>query len=112
VARRGARGRGPGGLDVVLGLPDLARSAVAVLGSGGVGLTELSSELDPERWGRGPGAAPVAAALERVPAGERRPRRHGAARSVRPPQRVPGGCTPHCATARAPFVVTGVAALT
>ncbi len=48
MARRGARGRGPGGLDVVLGLPDPACSTVAVLGSGVGGLTELSSELEPE----------------------------------------------------------------
>ena len=48
MARRGARGRGPGGLDVVLGLPDPARSTVAVLGSGVGGLTESSTELEPE----------------------------------------------------------------
>ena len=46
MAGRGARGRGPGGL------------------------TELSAELEPDRWGRGAGAALVAAALKQVPAGE------------------------------------------
>ncbi len=45
MAGRGARGRGPGGLDVVLAVPDPAHSAVAVLGSGIGCLTGLSSEL-------------------------------------------------------------------
>ncbi|TFV64516.1 N-acetyltransferase [Geodermatophilus sp. DF01-2] len=54
----------------VLGFPDPARSAVAVLGTGVGGLTELSVELEPERRSRGAGAALVRAALEQVPAGE------------------------------------------
>lgn len=54
----------------VLGLPDPARSAVAVLGTGVGGLTELGVEVEPERRGRGAGVALVAAALQQVPAGE------------------------------------------
>ncbi|HZH21846.1 MAG TPA: class I SAM-dependent methyltransferase [Geodermatophilus sp.] len=39
-------------------------------GTGVGGLTELGVELEPERRGRGAGAALVAAALQQVPAGE------------------------------------------
>ena len=39
-------------------------------GTGVGGLTELGVEVEPERRGRGTGAALVAAALQQVPAGE------------------------------------------
>ena len=54
----------------VLGSPDPARSAVAVLGTGVGGLTELSVELEPDRRGSGEGVALAAAALAQVPTGE------------------------------------------
>ncbi len=47
----------------VLGYPDARRAAVAVVGRGLAGMTELSYELEPERRGRGEGAALVQAAL-------------------------------------------------
>lgn len=54
----------------VLGHADPSRRAVATLGRGIAGLTELSFELEPERRGRGQAAAFVAAALATVPAGQ------------------------------------------
>jgi hypothetical protein len=52
---------------VVLGLPEPERTAVAIVGRGVAGLTEISYELEPERRGGGEGRALVAAALRGVP---------------------------------------------
>ena len=51
---------------VVYGFPDPDRSAVAIVGRGIGGLRELSYELEPDRRGRGEGAALVRAALGAV----------------------------------------------
>jgi GNAT superfamily N-acetyltransferase len=54
----------------VLGHPDWEREAVAIVGRGIAGLTELSFELEPGRRGTGAGRALIGAALGTVPAGE------------------------------------------
>ncbi len=54
----------------VLGLPDPGRAAVAIVGRGIGGLTELSFELEPTSRGVGAGSALIRAALATVRAGE------------------------------------------
>jgi hypothetical protein len=54
----------------VLGDPDRERAAVAIVGRGIAGLTELSFELEPARRGVGAGSAFIRDALATVAAGE------------------------------------------
>jgi GNAT superfamily N-acetyltransferase len=54
----------------VLGYPEPHRTAVAVVGRGIAGLTELSFELEPDRRGQGGGRALVSAALGAVAPGQ------------------------------------------
>jgi len=53
-----------------LGYPDRQRSALAVIGRGIAGLTELSFELEPSRRAEGHGAQLVSDALTAVPEGQ------------------------------------------
>jgi L-amino acid N-acyltransferase YncA len=53
-----------------MGYPDPHRSALAVVGRGIAGLTEVSFELEPSRRGAGGGAELARDALSAIPAGQ------------------------------------------